>query len=160
MINCNDGVPWHPAGPTQSGAIEMLRDLLKYLLMWVETEGVPVQESVRQAAANALAQYSGRTDYGIIGRHIQRFLKAVEVPVLVLCGKCPPIWELSKGVKWVKAGWAAITVGRLLSYQCYSCYCHHLALLIRWSPKFHSPQRAPSSPDSCCPVCQVSPPGP
>ncbi len=87
-----DGVPMHPVHLTftQAGATAMLGDLLVELLAWVEQEGVPVPESARLAAVDALARYSGCTDVGIIGMHIQRFLKAVEVPVLVLCGKCPP----------------------------------------------------------------------
>ncbi|GIL92372.1 hypothetical protein Vretimale_19853 [Volvox reticuliferus] len=65
----------------QKGATAMLRSLLEVLLSWVREEHVPMREGALEAAEDA----KGTTSLSLLGHTIRRFLKAVEVPVLVLC---------------------------------------------------------------------------
>ncbi|GIL77449.1 hypothetical protein Vretimale_2913 [Volvox reticuliferus] len=65
----------------QDGATAMLRSLLEELLSWVHDEHVPMREGALEAAEAA----KGTTSLSLLGLTIRKFLKAVEVPVLVLC---------------------------------------------------------------------------
>ena len=79
------GAPAANPNCTQSGAAIMLQSLLIVLLGWAREEHVPLRAGALAAAEAALAL----PDMGmpsIPGRAIFAFLKAVEVPVLVLCG--------------------------------------------------------------------------
>ncbi|EFJ43184.1 hypothetical protein VOLCADRAFT_96643 [Volvox carteri f. nagariensis] len=69
----------------QASATAMLRDLLGMLLSWARKEHVPMQEGALEAAEDVLGRRFFSTDRGLLGHTIREFLKAVEVPVLVLC---------------------------------------------------------------------------
>jgi hypothetical protein len=71
----------------QGGAETMLRSWLYWLLAWVQKESIPVQAGALQRAMNTVGQpYIGALS--LLGEAIYELLDAVEVPVLVLLGKC------------------------------------------------------------------------
>ncbi|EFJ43186.1 hypothetical protein VOLCADRAFT_96646 [Volvox carteri f. nagariensis] len=69
----------------QASAKAMLLDLLGVLLSWARKEHVPMREGALEAAEDVLVRHFFSTDPGLLGHTIREFLKAVEVPVLVLC---------------------------------------------------------------------------
>ncbi|KAG2484572.1 hypothetical protein HYH03_016615 [Edaphochlamys debaryana] len=81
----------------QDGAAALLKNLLELLLDWVQDEHVPVRAGAVQAAMDKLALFAA--DYAAMGAAIMRFLKAVEVPVLVLCDEVQSLFLPTIGGK-------------------------------------------------------------
>ncbi|PNW88711.1 hypothetical protein CHLRE_01g041256v5 [Chlamydomonas reinhardtii] len=82
----------------KGGATAMLKSLLNLLLEWARKEHVPMRAGALAAAEAALA----RPDLGLPsmpGEAIFTFLKAVEVPVLVLCDEVQSLFSPTIGDK-------------------------------------------------------------
>ena len=69
----------------------MLRGLLAFLVKWAREEHIPMKKGAFQDAGDVLAQSFDTRAHDMPAQAIRAFLKAVKVPVLVLCGA----WWLS-----------------------------------------------------------------
>ncbi|KAG2487551.1 hypothetical protein HYH03_013830 [Edaphochlamys debaryana] len=92
----------------QSGATALLRSLLGALVEWALEEHVPVQAGALQAAQDELARASPNDEESVPGGAILRFLKEVQVPVLVLCDEAQSLFLPTIGGK-LDYGGAAYT---------------------------------------------------
>ena len=76
----------------------MLKSLLHLLLLWAREEHVPVRAGAL-AAAEADLVWPDIGTPSMLGNAVLSFLKAVEVPVLVLCGGCS--WRRIAADRWL-----------------------------------------------------------